>query len=68
MFDATVQIILNLCNNKILLMKKLVFAILLALTPTLTLLAQDPVFTQAYSAGMYLNPALAGEQKGFKLN
>ncbi|MFZ9954799.1 MAG: PorP/SprF family type IX secretion system membrane protein [Flavobacteriales bacterium] len=49
-------------------MKKLVFAILLALTPTLTLLAQDPVFTQAYSAGMYLNPALAGEQKGFKLN
>jgi type IX secretion system PorP/SprF family membrane protein len=47
-------------------MKKLVIAILLALAPTLTLFSQDPVFTQAYSAGMYLNPALTGEQKGYK--
>ena len=49
-------------------MKKLFATLLLALTPTLTLFSQDPIFTQAYSAGMYLNPALTGEQKGFKAN
>lgn len=49
-------------------MKKLFATLLLALTPTLTLFSQDPIFTQAYSAGMYLNPALTGEQKGYKAN
>lgn len=49
-------------------MKKLVALIFLALAPTFTLLAQDPIFTQAYSSGMYLNPALTGELKGFVTN
>lgn len=49
-------------------MKKLAAVICLALAPTFTLLSQDPVFTQAYTSGMYLNPALTGEQKGYKIN
>ena len=47
-------------------MKILLFTF--AITLSLSLLSQDPIFTQAYSSGMYLNPALTGEQKGYKLN
>jgi type IX secretion system PorP/SprF family membrane protein len=49
-------------------MKKPIATLALFLTLTPTLFSQDPVFTQAYSAGMYLNPALTGEQKGYKIN
>ena len=66
--DATIQHILNLCDNKINYMKKLIATLALFLSLTPTLFSQDPVFTQAYSAGMYLNPALTGELKGYKAN
>jgi len=45
-----------------------IFLLALTITLTLPLFSQDPILTQAYSSGMYLNPALTGELKGFVAN
>ena len=47
-------------------MKKILFCIYLLCFVAVK--AQDPFFSMGYSASMYMNPALTGQDKGYKVN